>query len=1151
MSIRNGYMMKRSLVRYLSTFIFFSFILVNFNYLISQVNSFNLSVRNILQTASDRFEFDIFILDADPSQSFELSEYQMGIMFNSRIITTGDINVTVNNSNSGLLPAQRISVNPQAGLNTGLNNRGQISIPGPARADRGEGTIISSTGNGTLMTRVTVTGAANFRSNTTVDLEFSSSNPANTLVYPTRISQNIGNSSNSIPVIPGTSANVYGNLELNQTDDEPEDFDVTGGGSYCAGSPGVSVGLSDSELGVSYRLFRNGTATSTVVPGTGSAISFGAQTAGTYTVTGTNESGTSLMNESAVVTEVALPAVPSHTTDCSSGSAIVTVTSPLGNGLAYSLDGGNFQTGTAFSDVSNGSHTLSVRNEAGCITTGPSFEVACGCVNGPSLSLAGSGTTTCVSNPVTVTGNTFGGSATRVSIEADGDGSVSPGSATSSPFSFTYTPDEDDAGNTVTITVTTNNPEGEPCEPATSTYTITVADLPSSPSIGAITQPTCIQPTGSVTLNGLPSGTWTLTRNPGGITSTGTGSSTTVGGLPPGTYTFSVANSAGCTSSASSPVEINSPPDAPSSPSVSVNCGQGAGNAVVTVTSPLGSGLEYSIDGGSYQGSATFSGISNGSHYISVRNASGCITTGPSFDVNCGCANGPVVSLGTTTGTTCVNNPVTINGNTFGGSATSVTITENGNGSVSPSSTSSSPFSFTYTPSPGDAGRTVIITVTTNNPQGAPCSPAVAEYALTVTAVLAAPLIGSVTQPDCDTQYGSVVLSGLPSGSWTITRSPGGNTVNGSGSTYVFSNLTEGTHTFTVTSSGCASAASSPVTIIQPLIPSPPLTGNIVQPTTQTPTGAVTLTGLPSGSWTVNSNPAGLTRTGSGNSVSITGIQPGTYTFSVTASSGCTSDESAPVTINPRPGDPVVVINDPEPVCAPSTADLTAPAVTSGSDPGLTFDYWSDINATISLTNPEAVSEGTYFIRGSTSSGSFTIRPVTVIVDEVPEANAGPDQVLENTFRAQMDADIPVIGTGSWTFVSGSGIIENTSDPKTNVSALPIGVTTLRWIVANGVCPPASDEVRITIAQLTIPSLITPNMDGRNDFFIIRGIENLGKCEIVVLDRRGVEVYSNNNYQNEWNGIDYNGNDLIDDTYFYLIKTSNGSSLSGFIVIKR
>jgi hypothetical protein len=48
-----------------------------------------------------------------------------------------------------------------------------------------------------------------------------------------------------------------------------------------------------------------------------------------------------------------------------------------------------------------------------------------------------------------------------------------------------------------------------------------------------------------------------------------------------------------------------------------------------------------------------------------------------------------------------------------------------------------------------------------------------------------------------------------------------------------------------------------------------------------------------------------------------------------------------------------------------------------------------------------------------------------------------------------------------------------------------------------------------------------------------------------------VQVYKNENYDNQWNGIDYKGNPLPDDTYFCIIKTAEGRKITGYIVIKR
>ena len=104
-------------------------------------------------------------------------------------------------------------------------------------------------------------------------------------------------------------------------------------------------------------------------------------------------------------------------------------------------------------------------------------------------------------------------------------------------------------------------------DPNTSDITVNVSPTP--PSTGTITQPTCVVTTGSVVLSDLPSsGTWTLTRNPGAVTSTGTGTTTTVSDLAPGFYTFTVKDATGCESASTGNVIINAVPSPPAAPVV-------------------------------------------------------------------------------------------------------------------------------------------------------------------------------------------------------------------------------------------------------------------------------------------------------------------------------------------------------------------------------------------------------------------------------------------------------------------------------------------------------------------------------------------------------------------------------------------------------
>lgn len=84
----------------------------------------------------------------------------------------------------------------------------------------------------------------------------------------------------------------------------PYAFKVTGGGSFCEGGTGLSIGLSGSEKGVNYQLYQNGIAVGKIVEGTGKAITFGIQnSSGTYTAGGikTNNSMRAAMSGNAII----------------------------------------------------------------------------------------------------------------------------------------------------------------------------------------------------------------------------------------------------------------------------------------------------------------------------------------------------------------------------------------------------------------------------------------------------------------------------------------------------------------------------------------------------------------------------------------------------------------------------------------------------------------------------------------------------------------------------------------------------------------------------------------------------------------------------------------------------------------------------------
>ncbi len=136
---------------------------------------------------------------------------------------------------------------------------------------------------------------------------------------------------------------------------DPVAFTVTGGGTGCENT-GVAVGLSGSQVGISYQLKNGATNVGSPVAGTGAAISFGNQvTAGTYTVEATNVacSLSLTMTGNATVTLTPIPTLDTitATSACINSPSSVTMTGLLPS-TAGSFTYTNSFTGPVFYTVS-------------------------------------------------------------------------------------------------------------------------------------------------------------------------------------------------------------------------------------------------------------------------------------------------------------------------------------------------------------------------------------------------------------------------------------------------------------------------------------------------------------------------------------------------------------------------------------------------------------------------------------------------------------------------------------------------------------------------------------------------------------------------------------------------------------------------------
>ncbi|MBU6159128.1 MAG: lamin tail domain-containing protein, partial [Bacteroidetes bacterium] len=326
---------------------------------------------------------------------------------------------------------------------------------------------------------------------------------------------------------------------------------------------------------------------------------------------------------------------------------------------------------------------------------------------------------------------------------------------------------------------------------------ITPAQTP--PQAGTITNSTTCAGTGSVVLNGLPGNIpnnvapcsdWTITRSPGGTTTTGNTLTTTISNLPPGAYTFTVTNSGGCVSAATN-VPITGPTNCcPVTPTITptpASCTAAGSSKIGNYDASYS--YTFSPLGPTVGAGGAISGMSVGTNYTVTATANGCTSPASASFSNAAQLTTPAVPAVTTTPATCL--------------AASISTITNYNASLT----------YTFTPSgPTVTGSGVINNMTAGTPytvtaRNANCTSA-ASVSFQRTNQLTTPAVPTISSvpPTC-TAAGTSSISNYNSTN-IYTFSPAGPSVGVGG---VISGMTVGqNYQVTAGLTGCTSAASTP-----------------------------------------------------------------------------------------------------------------------------------------------------------------------------------------------------------------------------------------------------------------------------------------------------------------------------------------------------
>ncbi|MHA8066666.1 discoidin domain-containing protein, partial [Aquirufa sp. ROCK2-A2] len=398
------------------------------------------------------------------------------------------------------------------------------------------------------------------------------------------------------------------------------------GASICSGKATTLT----SSVNTGNQWYKDGA----LIPGATSAT-YTVAFPGSYTVEVTNADGCASMSAATVVTVSSQPtatvaqSMVLGTSNCGTSSPILLTASTDAANPTYAwYKDGVLLTGittSTYTAVQTGSYAVEITNGSGCSTLSAPSNVT----TGPSAS-SGSPASICVGQNFTFTATTTGFTSPSFAWEYSTDGSTNwatPSTGVTNTVNYLAT-----TAGYYRVVVSEGSQVITSCPTSLKVNTIPVVSIAADPS-GALCagQTTTIAPTGPIATE-FPASIVSYQWLNGSTEIFGATTNTYTTGLS-GDYSLQVRDSNGCQATTSAvTVVVNSTPSTPVTTVEQPTCSVSTGT--ITVTSPIGTGYTYSINGGTYQSSVVFSNLDPGTYTISVTSPDGCVGLSSTQTIN-------------------------------------------------------------------------------------------------------------------------------------------------------------------------------------------------------------------------------------------------------------------------------------------------------------------------------------------------------------------------------------------------------------------------------------------------------------------------------------------------------------------------------------
>ncbi len=295
------------------------------------------------------------------------------------------------------------------------------------------------------------------------------------------------------------------------------------------------------------------------------------------------------------------------------------------------------------------------------------------------------------------------------------------------------------------------------------------------------------------------------------------------------------------------------------------------------------------------------------------------------------------------------------------------------------------------------------------------------------------------------------------------------------------------------------------------------------------------------------------------NGVEFVISEPGTYTYEVegTDVNGCTGNSESTLNIN---GLPEILID------SSGVINCLGDSLTLVASGGTTYIWDHGVINGVIFSLDEA-GEIIYTVVGTDDNGcsNSASRTITVLDPNALTFDLFDDELVnEQTVSGTLSVlvnDVLIDGL-EFGLLGETDLLNEFSllDGEFIYTAGSLnGIDTLYYYACHDVCINTCDTALIIIEITDFIDLdpgnygISINGDGVGDELVFEGLNKYPDNLLVVYNRWGDLVYEIEDYQNDWGGLNKKGDQLIDGTYFYVLRVTmpSGDTLfKGFVELK-